>query len=106
MDAELSMDILSSHQVDYDSIGGCVCGESYPCTTRMLVTKARNLSAELDRVTAERDRAIRKLVIRRTKDFVNRREGKVTAWEIDDFEKAAHRDVLSEVRVLDSQETT
>lgn len=37
--------VVAPHQPDYDSVGGCVCGESYPCTTRLLVAEVRRLRA-------------------------------------------------------------
>ncbi len=43
MDADRLEQIVSVHQTDYDSIGGCECGESYPCTTRSLVNEVRRL---------------------------------------------------------------
>lgn len=36
-------DVERPHQPDYDSIGGCVCGEVYPCDTRVLVAEVRRL---------------------------------------------------------------
>ena len=40
--------IESPHQPDYDSIGGCVCGESYPCSTRGLVAEVRRLRRTIE----------------------------------------------------------
>jgi hypothetical protein len=39
--------IASPHQPDYDSIGGCVCAESYPCSTLALVAEVRALRDQL-----------------------------------------------------------
>ena len=44
--------IESPHQPDYDSIGGCVCGESYPCTTRGLVAEVRRLRADKEALSS------------------------------------------------------
>ena len=46
-DADLGS-IEDPHEIDYDSVGGCVCGESYPCTTRGLVAEVRRLRAKLE----------------------------------------------------------
>ena len=42
--------IESPHRPDYDSFGGCVCGESYPCTTRGLVAEVRRLRRSIEEI--------------------------------------------------------
>ena len=50
LDDEALDAIASPHQPDYDSVGGCTCAESYPCSTLGLVGEVRALRAERDRL--------------------------------------------------------